>query len=124
MTQPLPSALGGLAPTVTPASTYAQISWSTSAETLGQVLYREVISTTVEEPGPYKVYLPLVASTNVSGDWLTTSVQDWMTSHSITLTGLKSNTQYEYVVVSYGSYAGECTILISESAPPRRFTTQ
>jgi hypothetical protein len=124
ITQPLPSAQGGLAPSVTPATTYAQISWSTSAQTLGQVLYREVISVTAEMPEPYKVYLPFVARTNVSANWLISSVQDWTTNHSITLTGLKSNTQYEYVVVSYGSYAGACTTLISESAPPRKFTTQ
>ncbi len=104
-TQPLPAPSGGINNiSAVPSVNSAVISWDTgTVSTLGQVLYRRV--------------------TTPPGSWQYSALLNWGTAHQVTLTGLQSDSVYEYVVVSYGYIGGTCKVIVSETAPPRRFTT-
>ncbi|MFP4394538.1 MAG: hypothetical protein ACLFTI_04665 [Anaerolineales bacterium] len=104
-------------------TTNATISWHTGGNhTLGQVLYRRLDQeTSPPETYTHTLYLPLIQGGTPPADWELTSVQDWIANHQIQLTGLTSQSTYEYVVVSYGYVNGSCQTLVSDR---QQFTTQ
>lgn len=117
-----PAALpaSSLSASVVPGSTWAQISWTTSAGTVSQVYYRQLPSGGTPPDYPHKVYLPLVmgAATPV---WMASPINKTpATSHSVTLTGLSVGKTYEYIVVSRGLSGDACTTWVSA---PQQFTT-
>lgn len=105
-------------------STYAaQITWDTlGISTRGQIIYRQVGSGSGGTPSelPNKVYLPLIATFH---DWTYSTVASWATEHIVDLTGLKSGTTYEYIIISYGQHDSTCQTVANNTTTPRQFTT-
>lgn len=116
----LPSPGGINITSVVTTSTTAQIEWTTTNEALGQVYYRLVPSGGTPPTYPNKIYLPLVSCGNCSAWQATTLNKTPTTSHTADLTGLQSDSEYEYIVVSRGLSGGQCETWVSET---KTFTT-
>jgi len=120
LTQPLPAPTGGLfnITVSTDSSHNALFSWTTGNTTLGQVFYREVVTSTMPAfTATHQVYLPLVSKGTSS--WSYSAIHDWNNAHYIQIGPLNSGATYEYIIVSYG-LDGTCKTFVSETNPPRR----
>jgi len=92
--QPLPAPSGviqNLSRTVDQVSNSAVVSWNTSVNAYGQLLYR----------------------VKGAGSWQYSAIRPWGTSHQVNLTGLQAGATYEYVAVAYGYVGGACKSLVS-----------
>lgn len=104
----LPSPSGINSPSVSNiTSNSARISWATTNEALGQVYYRLVPSGGTPPAYPNKIYLPLISRSGST--WQATTLNKTpTTSHTADLTGLQSDSEYEYIIVSRGLSGGQC----------------
>jgi hypothetical protein len=109
---PAPGGIDGLG--VVTSDTSATLSWTTSQSAISQVYYRLVSGpTTPSAPaGPYFLYMPAMSRNYPS--WLSTSIDDTVTSsHSVPIGSLLPGATYEYIVVSRGVTGDQCATWVA-----------